>query len=187
MGPLRSWPGGLCVSRSIGDIECGAVITCLPHVRQIVVSGWVGWHGEREGERVGERVGEIWLSLYLTFLWECVLLSPLGDNKEAHSVVFSWCNFQVPSSGGRIIIASDGLWDALSSEKVASCVRGMPGAKAASHLIKVRGGTGWGLGAGGWGGEGAGAWGLGLGGRSGRRIWVEELTRCCDWWWFRNP
>lgn len=37
LGPLRSWPGGVCVSRSIGDVDCGPLITPLPHVKQVRV------------------------------------------------------------------------------------------------------------------------------------------------------
>lgn len=78
-GPLRSWPGGLCVSRSIGDVDCGPYISPLPHVRQLVV----------------------------------------------------------PRAGGRIVIASDGLWDAVDSERAAEVCRGMPATAAAPHLVKV--------------------------------------------------
>jgi hypothetical protein len=35
VGPLRMWPGGLCVSRSIGDLDAGPLIVPLPHVRQV--------------------------------------------------------------------------------------------------------------------------------------------------------
>lgn len=38
VGPLRMWPGGLCVSRSIGDLDAGPLIVPLPHVRQVLVT-----------------------------------------------------------------------------------------------------------------------------------------------------
>lgn len=48
---------------------------------------------------------------------------------------------QVPSStGGRIVMASDGLWDAVSSERAAKCSRGMPASTAAPNLVKVSAG-----------------------------------------------
>lgn len=75
---MRSWPGGLCVSRSIGDVDCGPFITPLPHVKQM----------------------------------------------------------KIPPSGGRIIMASDGLWDAVTSEKAAKCSRGLPATAAAPALVK---------------------------------------------------
>lgn len=78
IGPLRSWPGGLCVSRSLGDIDCGRQIPPLPYVLQV----------------------------------------------------------EVPRSGGRIIIASDGLWDSMGFEKAMSLSRGLPSSKAASLLCK---------------------------------------------------
>jgi hypothetical protein len=38
IGPLRAWPGGLCLSRTIGDIDAGQYIVPVPHVKQIKVS-----------------------------------------------------------------------------------------------------------------------------------------------------
>jgi hypothetical protein len=35
VGPLRLWPGGLCVARSIGDLDCGALVVPLPHIKQL--------------------------------------------------------------------------------------------------------------------------------------------------------
>jgi hypothetical protein len=37
VGPLRCWPGGLCLSRSIGDIDVGECIIPVPHVKQVKV------------------------------------------------------------------------------------------------------------------------------------------------------
>ncbi|KAF2288287.1 hypothetical protein GH714_005822 [Hevea brasiliensis] len=65
VGPLRCWPGGLCLSRSIGDTDVGEFIVPIPHVKQVKLS----------------------------------------------------------SAGGRLIIASDGIWDALSSDVAAKCCR----------------------------------------------------------------
>eukprot|EP00210_Caulerpa_lentillifera_P006278 g5997.t1 len=42
-GPLRVWPGGIAMSRSIGDLECGNHILPVPHVRQI----WIPKKGAR--------------------------------------------------------------------------------------------------------------------------------------------
>ncbi len=38
VGPLRLWPGGLCVSRSIGDLDAGAEVVPVPHIRQVRAS-----------------------------------------------------------------------------------------------------------------------------------------------------
>lgn len=37
IGPLRCWPGGLCLSRSIGDMDVGEFIVPVPHVKQVKV------------------------------------------------------------------------------------------------------------------------------------------------------
>lgn len=37
VGPLRVWPGGIAVSRSVGDFECGAHVLPVPHIRQVSV------------------------------------------------------------------------------------------------------------------------------------------------------
>ncbi|PWA35180.1 Protein phosphatase 2C [Artemisia annua] len=38
IGPLRCWPGGLCLSRSIGDLDVGEFIVPVPYVKQVKVS-----------------------------------------------------------------------------------------------------------------------------------------------------
>lgn len=45
---------------------------------------------------------------------------------------------QLSNAGGRLIIASDGVWDALTSDKAAKCCRGLlqPDV-AAKHIVKV--------------------------------------------------
>ena len=35
IGPLRIWPGGLCISRSVGDLDAGPDILPMPHVKQV--------------------------------------------------------------------------------------------------------------------------------------------------------
>ncbi|KAK5775841.1 hypothetical protein PVK06_043791 [Gossypium arboreum] len=35
IGPLRCWPGGLCLSRSIGDMDVGEFIVPVPYVKQV--------------------------------------------------------------------------------------------------------------------------------------------------------
>ncbi|KAL2235027.1 UNVERIFIED_CONTAM: putative protein phosphatase 2C 15 [Sesamum indicum] len=78
VGPLRCWPGGLCLSRSIGDMDVGEFIVPIPYVKQVKLS----------------------------------------------------------STGGRLIIASDGIWDALSSEMAAKSCRGLPAELAAQLVVK---------------------------------------------------
>lgn len=38
VGPLRCWPGGLCLSRSIGDMDVGEFIVPIPYVKQVKVT-----------------------------------------------------------------------------------------------------------------------------------------------------
>ncbi|XP_051145471.1 probable protein phosphatase 2C 5 isoform X2 [Andrographis paniculata] len=78
VGPLRCWPGGLCLSRSIGDTDVGEFIVPIPHVKQVKLS----------------------------------------------------------NAGGRLIVASDGIWDALSSESAAQACRGLPADLAAKLVVK---------------------------------------------------
>ncbi|KAL7120057.1 hypothetical protein ACP275_02G099500 [Erythranthe tilingii] len=78
VGPLRCWPGGLCLSRSIGDTDVGEFIVPIPHVKQVKLS----------------------------------------------------------NAGGRLIIASDGIWDALTSDIAAQSCRGLPAELAAKLVVK---------------------------------------------------
>nr|CAB3446971.1 unnamed protein product [Digitaria exilis] len=79
IGPLRCWPGGLCLSRSIGDQDVGQFIVPVPLVKQVKLS----------------------------------------------------------TAGGRLIIASDGVWDALSPEVAFSCSRELPPEPAAEQIVKT--------------------------------------------------
>lgn len=35
VGPLRLWPGGLCLSRALGDFDVGDSVLCLPYISQV--------------------------------------------------------------------------------------------------------------------------------------------------------
>ncbi|OEL23539.1 putative protein phosphatase 2C 12 [Dichanthelium oligosanthes] len=78
IGPLRCWPGGLCLSRSIGDIDVGEFIVPVPHVKQVKLS----------------------------------------------------------NAGGRLVIASDGVWDALRFQEALNYTRGLPAEAAANRIVK---------------------------------------------------
>ncbi|KAJ4753645.1 Protein phosphatase 2C-like [Rhynchospora pubera] len=78
VGPLRCWPGGLCLSRSIGDMDVGEFIVPVPHVKQV----------------------------------------------------------KLPSTGGRLIIASDGIWDAMKSDVAVKSCRGLFTKEAARTIVK---------------------------------------------------
>lgn len=44
---------------------------------------------------------------------------------------------QLSTAGGRLIISSDGVWDALTAETAFDCCRGMPADAAAAQIVKV--------------------------------------------------
>ncbi|BDA51003.1 probable protein phosphatase 2C 5 at N-terminal half [Coccomyxa sp. Obi] len=77
-GPLRVWPGGLCLSRAVGDFDVGAIVLAIPHIMQV----------------------------------------------------------RVPDTGGRILVASDGVWDAFEKMvRVCRMVRRWPVEEAPEKLI----------------------------------------------------
>ncbi|KAF8698676.1 hypothetical protein HU200_034925 [Digitaria exilis] len=100
IGPLRCWPGGLCLSRSIGDIDVGEFIVPVPHVKQVKV---------HNPNKVFVRVqSEI----------RCLTL------------------LQLSNAGGRLVIASDGVWDALRFQEALNYTRGLPAEAAANRIVK---------------------------------------------------
>ena len=38
-GPLRVWPGGLCLSRALGDFDVGSLVLAIPHIMQVRPAG----------------------------------------------------------------------------------------------------------------------------------------------------
>lgn len=78
-GPLRAWPGGLCVSRAIGDIDVGSCILAHPHIVQL----------------------------------------------------------EVPSDGVRLALASDGVWDAISSKRLLKQHRSRGPQEAADAALRT--------------------------------------------------
>jgi len=47
------------------------------------------------------------------------------------------CFLQLSNAGGRIIIASDGVWDDLTCEMALDCSRGFPSDVAANRIVNV--------------------------------------------------
>eukprot|EP01026_Neomeris_dumetosa_P017291 TRINITY_DN1661_c0_g1_i5.p1 TRINITY_DN1661_c0_g1~~TRINITY_DN1661_c0_g1_i5.p1 ORF type:complete len:848 (-),score=189.38 TRINITY_DN1661_c0_g1_i5:382-2925(-) len=79
VGPLRVWPGGIQMSRSLGDLQSAAVISPLPDIKVVTI----------------------------------------------------------PPCGSRIVVASDGLWDAYKSNPKAAVhsIRGCAAGAAAPKLL----------------------------------------------------
>jgi hypothetical protein len=44
---------------------------------------------------------------------------------------------QLSNAGGRLVIASDGVWDALSFQEALNYTRGLPAEAAAIRIVKV--------------------------------------------------
>lgn len=44
---------------------------------------------------------------------------------------------QLSNAGGRLIIASDGVWDALTFDSALKCCHGLPAESAAKQIVKV--------------------------------------------------
>lgn len=57
--------------------------------------------------------------------------------KQTLTLFFKLVYIKLSNLGGRLIIASDGIWDALSSEAAAKTCRGLSAELAARQVVKV--------------------------------------------------
>lgn len=111
------WPGGLCLSRAVGDFDVGSVVLAIPHIMQV------------------QSAAPATSANYLLLI-PCCRCPPLLQVHRAvreHKIIsLEVCEHQgnrammshvspsncrceqvrVPETGGRILIASDGVWDA---------------------------------------------------------------------------
>ena len=78
-GPIRIWPGGLAMGRTIGDAGAGDLVTAEPEI----------------------------------------------------------CQVTIPASGARLLVGSDGLWDAILPKTAAHHCRQMGAAEAAHKLLAL--------------------------------------------------
>lgn len=60
----------------------------------------------------------------------------LGSVYIVYTDIYCLCQ-QLSNVGGRLIIASDGIWDALSSDMAARSCHGLPAELAARQVVKV--------------------------------------------------
>ncbi|TYI03348.1 hypothetical protein ES332_A11G332600v1 [Gossypium tomentosum] len=56
IGPLRCWLGGLCLLRSIGDMDVGEFIVPVPYVKQVKAFSWDLFAKQQGEERRGEKL-----------------------------------------------------------------------------------------------------------------------------------
>ena len=49
----------------------------------------------------------------------------------------TWLQVVLPRSGGRLLLASDGLWDTVTPKTALHHVRGLPASKAAAELVRL--------------------------------------------------
>lgn len=66
----------------------------------------------------------------------------ISYNLGLHKYYFIYCNYfifqiQLSSTGGRLILCSDGVWDALTSEMAFDFSRALPPETAANKVVKV--------------------------------------------------
>lgn len=81
--------------------------------------------------------------LYLSFVFQEILA--FFFNIKNYDEKFNFCLLphlflfiQLSTAGGRLVICSDGVWDALSAEEALDSCRGMSAEAAAPHIVKVR-------------------------------------------------
>ena len=70
---------------------------------------------------------------------KCALEIPTGNCVPRDLKISILCVLvQLAHAGGRLIIASDGVWDAMSTKRAAKCCRGVPRPEvAAKYVVKV--------------------------------------------------
>ncbi|RWV89562.1 hypothetical protein GW17_00048282, partial [Ensete ventricosum] len=66
---------------------------------------------------------------------ECQRVPGQGDTTFSVFAVMFLSSI-LSNAGGRLVISSDGVWDALTAEKALSCSRGLPAEAAAIRIIK---------------------------------------------------
>lgn len=90
-------------------MDVGEFIVPIPHVKQVKVA------------LKTLQFGAVYISNVMSFL----------------IIRHFFITMKLSSTGGRLIIASDGIWDALSSETAAKSCRGVPAELAARLVVKV--------------------------------------------------
>ena len=72
--------------------------------------------------------------MWFSWLWFCYFYGSTAVESEVYNISLI---IQLSNAGGRLIIASDGIWDSLSSDVGAQSCRGLPAELAAKLVVKV--------------------------------------------------
>lgn len=142
VGPLRVWPGGLAMSRTLGDHEVTTFESMLhcaqapqvnadacnfcppPPVQTCIIGRALSWHMLCSPR--------CWYSRSASgSTYPCAQAgSAVTAEPEVRQVT-------LPLNGARIVIASDGLWDAVNPKTAMHHIRSMPASKAATDLVSL--------------------------------------------------
>ncbi|KAG1662588.1 hypothetical protein FOA52_002985 [Chlamydomonas sp. UWO 241] len=135
VGPMRAWPGGLCVSRTVGDGDVGPAIVPVPHVRQVR-----GRCLEGAWRVLGRCLEGAWKLSGRCSMCRCLCISrTVGDGDVGPAIVPEPHVRQIlaPKHGCRVIIASDGLWDVITPSEAARLTRKQTASQAVRELTKA--------------------------------------------------
>lgn len=124
---LLSNAGGLTLSRAIGDFGVGEAVLPLPHVKQVGCA--------KEHASAGRQL--------LVVLQACGW--PGSSAKRFQHLTHPPCCYAsqvlLPPSGGRLVLASDGVWSQ-AGERLLHTLRRAPIRSAAMEVVRVATGSG---------------------------------------------
>jgi serine/threonine protein phosphatase PrpC len=147
---MRLWPGGLCVSRSIGDLDAGSEVVPVPHIRQVGAEQCVISYLALTRCPSSAQTTEL---PYQFLTWPGLLLAglpcgpfnlhPFPDAAGCTPGMMQSLTWRcrpgsqvlLPVEGCRVVMASDGLWDVLTFTKALKLTRSKPTGAAASALV----------------------------------------------------
>ena len=115
-GPLRAYPGGVCCARGIGDRDCGPFIS--PEVRDLCCGSWLLLMLAAHVLAPPYALCHVPCSLLPAPCRPTVwILLPARHHSQPFTAVYPF-----PPVGAALVIASDGVWDALSYSTVRNVV-----------------------------------------------------------------
>lgn len=124
VGPVRLWPGGIMVGRAIGDRDVGGILLPHPHICQV----GRGFNGVVRAA-VGRATG------LLGMHWMAIQQSAAGSTACPHTMPahpHPALQVRLPPTGARLVLATDGLWDAVPRGRLVRLLRQHAKPKAAA-------------------------------------------------------